>query len=128
MFFGHVRAATGTPVTRPNCHPFACGAWMFMHNGFVGNWSGLRRQVEQLIPDELYPARTGTTDSEAVFLAIMGQGINADPIAAAARTLTALSQMATRNGATHALRSTSALTNGLISAFRFSVNDAANTL
>ena len=33
----------GTPITRPNCHPFACGRWMFMHNGLVGNWSRLRR-------------------------------------------------------------------------------------
>ncbi|MGA4923289.1 hypothetical protein, partial [Bacillus subtilis] len=32
MFFAHVRAATGTAVTRQNCHPFACGRWMFMHN------------------------------------------------------------------------------------------------
>ena len=59
-------------ITRPNCHPFACGKWMFMHNGFVGNWSRLRRQVEALIPDELYPSRIGTTDSEAIFLAILG--------------------------------------------------------
>ena len=51
LFFGHVRAATGTPVTRPNCHPFACGKWLFMHNGFVGNWNRLRRHVEALIPD-----------------------------------------------------------------------------
>jgi len=35
LFFAHVRAATGTAVTRQNCHPFACGRWMFMHNGFV---------------------------------------------------------------------------------------------
>ena len=27
------------PITRPNCHPFACGKWLFMHNGFVGNWT-----------------------------------------------------------------------------------------
>ena len=33
---------------------------MFMHNGFIGNWSGLRRHVEELIPDVLYPSRTGT--------------------------------------------------------------------
>ncbi len=57
LFFAHVRAATGTPITRPNCHPFACGRWMFMHNGSVGNWARLRRQVESLIPDELYGSR-----------------------------------------------------------------------
>jgi len=33
LYFAHVRAATGTPITRPNCHPFACGRWLFMHNG-----------------------------------------------------------------------------------------------
>jgi len=37
LFFAHVRAATGTAITRANCHPFACGKWLFMHNGFLGN-------------------------------------------------------------------------------------------
>jgi tetratricopeptide (TPR) repeat protein len=83
LFFAHVRATTGTPVTRPNCHPFACGRWMFMHNGVIGDWRRVRRQVEALIPDEFYGSRVGTTDSEAVFLAIMGAGIERDPIAGA---------------------------------------------
>jgi len=81
LFFAHVRAATGTAITRVNCHPFACGQWLFMHNGFVGNWSRLRRKVEGLIPDQLYPQRNGTTDTEAIFLAIMGAGIE-HPLAA----------------------------------------------
>src|SRR5688572_22397997 len=66
LYFAHVRASTGTPVTRPNCHPFACGRWLFMHNGTIGNWTRIRRQVESLIPDELYGSRIGTTDSEAI--------------------------------------------------------------
>ena len=74
LYFAHVRASTGTPITRPNCHPFACGRWLFMHNGMIGNWSRLRRKVEALIPDEVYGSRIGTTDSEAVFLAILGAG------------------------------------------------------
>ena len=74
LFFAHVRAATGTSMTRPNCHPFASGRWMFMHNGVIGDWSRIRRTVEAMIPDELYPSRLGTTDSEAVFLAMMGAG------------------------------------------------------
>ena len=74
LYFAHVRASTGTPIMRPNCHPFACGRWMFMHNGLIGNWGRLRRKVESLVPDELYPLRIGTTDSEAAFLAIMGAG------------------------------------------------------
>jgi hypothetical protein len=45
-----------------------------MHDGFIGSWNRLRRRVENLIPDQHYPSRLGTTDSEAVFLAMMGAG------------------------------------------------------
>jgi glutamine amidotransferase len=124
LFFAHVRAATGTPITRPNCHPFACRGWLFMHNGFIGSWSRLRRQVEALIPDELYPARIGTTDSEAIFLAIMGAGIE-NPVAAAEKTLARLADFVVGDR----LRFTAALSNGRdLYAFRYAVNDRANTL
>jgi len=62
LFFAHVRASTGTATTRPNCHPFAHGRWMFMHNGQFGDWSLIRRQAEALIPDAFYRSRVGTTD------------------------------------------------------------------
>src|SRR6267142_1094829 len=80
LFFAHVRASTGTPTTRPNCHPFAYGRFLFMHNGQIGDWSLIRRRVEALIPDQLYKARIGTTDSEAAFLAILGAGAETDPV------------------------------------------------
>jgi len=128
LFFGHVRAATGTPITRPNCHPFACGKWLFMHNGFVGNWNRLRRQVEALIPDELYPSRVGTTDSEAIFLAILGAGIE-HPVTAAERILLKLTDFVNQTNPGDRLRFTSALSNGRdLYAFRYAVNDHANTL
>jgi predicted glutamine amidotransferase len=128
LFFAHVRASTGTAITRPNCHPFASGRWMFMHNGFVGGWSRLRRKVEALIPDALYPARIGTTDSEAVFLAMMGAGMD-DPVAATERVLAALTNLVNENAAEDRLRFTSALANGRdLYAFRYAVNDRANTL
>jgi len=129
LFFAHVRAATGTAVTRQNCHPFASGRWMFMHNGFVGSWNRLRRKVESLIPDALYPSRIGTTDSEAVFLAIMGAGLEADPIAAAEATLRRICTLVNEDGRRERLRFTSALTNGRdLYAFRFAENDAPNSL
>lgn len=129
LFFAHVRAATGTPVTRQNCHPFACGPWMFMHNGFIGNWSGLRRHVEQLIPDMLYPSRTGTTDSEAIFLAMLGQGVSEDPVGATTRAMAAIGHLVSRNGTADKFRFTAALANGRdLYAFRYAVNDDANTL
>jgi glutamine amidotransferase len=87
----------------------------------------VRRKVEALIPDELYPSRIGTTDSEAVFLAILGAGAERDPISATLRTLATLVEMGRANK--EALRFTSALTDGRnLYAFRFSANDKANTL
>jgi predicted glutamine amidotransferase len=128
LFFAHVRAATGTPITRPNCHPFACGHWLFMHNGFVGSWNRVRRQVESLIPDKLYPARVGTTDSEAIFLAIMGAGID-DPVTATEKTLERITHLVNQNEPADRFRFTAALSNGQdLFAFRYAVNDRANTL
>src|SRR2546427_4398970 len=127
LYFGQVRASTGTPITRPNCHPFACGRWLFMHNGLIGNWARLRRKVEALIPDEFYPSRIGTTDSEAVFLAILGAGGDKDPIGATRRTLATLTDMVGTN--MEPLRFTAALANGRdLYAFRYAANDNANTL
>ncbi|MGJ4908250.1 class II glutamine amidotransferase [Bradyrhizobium sp. HKCCYLRH2060] len=129
LFFAHVRAATGTAVTRQNCHPFACGRWLFMHNGFVGSWNRLRRKVEALIPDALYPSRLGTTDSEAVFLAIVGAGIDPDPIGATRKVLRSLCELVNEDGLREHLRFTSALSNGHdLYAFRFAENDRANSL
>lgn len=68
LFFAHVRAATGTATTRANCHPFVHGRHLFMHNGQIGGYALIRRKLESLIPDSLYAARVGTTDSEAIFL------------------------------------------------------------
>jgi len=132
LFFAHVRAATGTAITRANCHPFSCGQWLFMHNGFVGSWNRLRRHVEALIPDALYPSRIGTTDSEAIFLAIMGaqMGVkNADPVAATEETLVTLTGFVSDNDPADRFRFTAALSNGKdLYAFRYAVNDRANTL
>src|SRR4051794_8644742 len=128
LFFAHVRAATGTPITRPNCHPFSCGTWMFMHNGFIGSWARVRRQVEALIPDELYSARVGTTDSEAVFLAILGAGGARDPVGGTRDVLRRLTHLM-NEGTRDPLRFTAALANGHdLYAFRYAVNDHANTL
>ncbi len=130
LFFAHVRAATGTAVTRQNCHPFACGRWLFMHNGFVGPWTRVRRKIEAMIPDALYPSRVGTTDSEAMFLAILGEGRMStaeapDVLAATERVLGKLAGML----GDQPLRFTSALSNGRdLYAFRYAINDRANSL
>jgi predicted glutamine amidotransferase len=129
LFFAHVRATTGSAVTRPNCHPFVSGQWMFMHNGVIGEWPRIRRAVEAMVPDELYSSRLGTTDSEAVFLAIMGAGGIDDPIGATERVMTRLTELVSAGGRKDPLRFTSAMTDGKdLYAFRYAANDNANTL
>lgn len=130
LFFAHVRASTGTPTTRPNCHPFIQGRWMFMHNGQIGAWPLIRRKVEAMIPDALYASRVGTTDSEAVFLAILGAGGAEDPVGATLRVLSRLAELVHASGTTEPLRFTAALSDGRnLYAFRYAdKNNRANTL
>ena len=129
LFFAHVRAATGTATTRANCHPFAHGKWLFMHNGQIGGWPAVRRRVESLIPDALYDSRTGTTDSEALFLAAMAHGLETDPVGAMRHTLGAVKAAQRAAGITEPLRFTATLTDGhTLWAFRWACDARPPTL
>lgn len=120
LFFAHVRASTGTATSRANCHPFADGRWMFMHNGQIGGYQQLRRAIEAMIPDHAYPARAGTTDSEALFLIARGRGMDGDPVGAMASTLADIVALMERAGTDEPLRVTAALSDGRqLFAFRY---------
>jgi glutamine amidotransferase len=112
LFFAHVRASTGTASTRANCHPFAHGRYMFMHNGQVGGYARIKRRLEAMIPDELYEGRAGSTDSEAIFLAALANGLAEDPVRAMARTLRSVRGLMAEAGIDEPLRFTAALTDG----------------
>jgi glutamine amidotransferase len=73
LFFAHVRAATAGANSRQNCHPFRYGKYLFMHNGQIGGYAQLRRTLESGLPDTLYAARKGATDSELLFLLAMAR-------------------------------------------------------
>ncbi len=123
LFFAHVRAATGTATSRANCHPFSAGRMMFMHNGQVGEWGRVRRRVESMIPDALYAERTGTTDSEAIFLAALARGLEQDPVGAVTATLADVRGMMLAAGVTAPLRFTAAMTDGVhLWAFRWATD------
>ena len=129
LFFAHVRASTGTATSRDNCHPFAVGRHMFMHNGQIGGWPQLRRRVEAMIPDRLYQARRGTTDSEAILLAAMANGLDDDPPAAIMRTLSDIWALMRADAIEAPLRFTAALTDGQrLWAFRWASDDQPATL
>lgn len=129
LFFAHVRASTGTATTRPNCHPFSHKQWLYMHNGSIGEWPLIRRKVEALIPDELYPSRIGTTDSEAVFLAMIGAGLENDPVGATARTLSTVVSYVKESKTEKPVRFTAALSDGQnLIAFRYASDNTATSL
>jgi glutamine amidotransferase len=129
LFFAHVRAATGTATSRANCHPFAAGRFLFMHNGQVGGWSAVRRKVDAMIPDALYHHRQGTTDSEAILLAAMANGLERDPVGAIADTLARVRRLMLDAGVAEPLRFTAALTDGeRLWAFRWASDGKPATL
>ena len=64
----HVRAATpGLPVSQLNCHPFSHGPFSCMHNGKLGGFQKIRRELTRRLSDEAYGVITGSTDSEHLF-------------------------------------------------------------
>ena len=76
LFFAHVRAASvGMEVSEANCHPFQYGRYLWMHNGEVASFARIKRRLRHSLPDRLYEAVRGSTDSEhafAVFLDRLG--------------------------------------------------------
>jgi predicted glutamine amidotransferase len=112
MFLAHVRSATSGEVSMANCHPFSAGNHLFMHNGQIGGYDKIRRSVEALIPDTLYDKRRGNGDSEAIFLAALGHGLDEAPVTALLRTLKACLSLMASGEVSQALRFTAIVADG----------------
>jgi glutamine amidotransferase len=105
-FFAHVRAASpGMQVAETNCHPFQYARYLWMHNGGIAGFRQIKRRLRQSLPDHLYHAIEGTTDSEhafAVFLNLSGESerlCSAGELGRAlVRTVEQLEQWATEAG------------------------------
>jgi glutamine amidotransferase len=129
LFFAHVRASTGAATARYNCHPFRHGPWLFMHNGRVSCYERVRRDIEMLIAPELYPHRIGTTDSEAIFYLMLSNGLEVDPLGAAARTVGQIGEIMAAARIVEPFRFTAAATNGRqIFAVRYSSDGQSPSL
>ena len=129
LFLAHVRASTGTATSRNNCHPFVVGRWSFMHNGQVGGYDAFRRDADMMIPETLYPFRKGATDSEALFLIALAEGLDTDPQGALERAALRLMALSREKGVGPNLRLTAAFSDGeTLYAVRYASDDAAPTL
>lgn len=129
LFLAHVRASTSGETARVNCHPFRHGRWCFMHNGQIGGFEHLRRPLEASLPDSLYLARRGTTDSELFFLLLLANGLCEGPNEAVRQTLNMVHTAYDYTPTTEPLRITAVFSNGChIYAFRYANDAKAPTL
>jgi glutamine amidotransferase len=100
-----------------------------MHNGQIGGYDRIRRRLEALIPDELYARRGGTTDSELIFLALFGFGLETDPPAALRRTVAAIGDAMAAADIAEPFRMTAALSDGCsVWAVRYATDETPPSL
>ncbi len=129
LFFGHVRASTGTSVSKVNCHPFSHGPWMFMHNGVIGGFENIRRTLTMAIDPGLFPNLQGATDSEVLFFLLLTHGLEDDAEAAFAKTIGLVLDEMAAAGIDEHMAITAAATDGkTIHAIRFSNDDRPASL
>jgi predicted glutamine amidotransferase len=129
LFFAHVRASTGTATTRLNCHPFRYGRLLFMHNGQIGGYLRLRRDLEHMIRPEYFLSREGSTDSELFFYLLLGNGLARDPQSAFARTIAEIRVLMEREGIEEPFRVAAAMADGdRILAVRWSSDGCSPTM
>ncbi len=130
LFFAHVRATTGAPVARQNCHPFRYGKYLFMHNGQIGDFAKVRRELESSLPDHLYAHRKGATDSELMFLlAIKAIEAGVAPLAAMIDTLAKVRNAMCARGVKTPLRYAAVLSDGQsLFVIRYSSDDKPPSL
>jgi predicted glutamine amidotransferase len=98
LYFAHVRAASpGLAVQQRNCHPFPGGEHtledrrdrdpveegrqelLFMHNGKLGGYRAVIRELREELDDDTYFGIHGTTDSEHAFAVIQDE-LGADAV------------------------------------------------
>ena len=129
LLFAHVRASSGTPVERSNCHPFRHGKWLWMHNGSLAGFPAMRRDLMMAVDPALYPMIQGTTDTEALFFLALTFGLAEDPPGAVARAVGFVEQVGHRHQIAYPVHMTVATSDGeSIWVFRYSSEKATSSL
>ena len=112
LFFTHVRAAIGSPVQETNCHPFRHGNWLFVHNGYVADFTEMRRDLMLAIDPALFADVHGSTDTEVVVHLALTHGLEQDPIGALEQTVGLIEATARRDGRTPLVQGTFGVSDG----------------
>ncbi len=129
MFMAHVRATTGSPVQRTNCHPFSYENWLFLHNGSINEYERLHRDLLMAVSPELFPLIRGTTDSELMFMLAVTFGMTGDVKAGLERMAGFVEDLAARYDIDDALQMTLGISDGeSLYAVRYSTSGNSRSL
>jgi predicted glutamine amidotransferase len=129
LLFAHIRASTGTPVQRSNCHPFRHGQWLWMHNGAIRDFHKTKRDLLMAVDPALYLDIEGSTDSETLFFLALTFGLTDDPFGAVARAIGFVEKVGRDHGVEFPFQGTVATSDGeSIWAFRYSSEGKSRSL
>jgi len=112
LVFAHIRASTGTPVQKTNCHPFRHGSWLWMHNGRIREFPRIRRDLALAVDPSLFAGIEGSTDSELFFYLALTFGLEDDPPRAVERAVGLIEATGRRQGIAVPVEMTIATTDG----------------
>ena len=129
LLFAHIRASTGTPVQRSNCHPFRHGRWLWMHNGAIRDFHRVKRELLMAVDPSLFPDIEGSTDSELLFFLALTFGLTDDPFNGVARAVGLVERVGRDNGVDYPMQGTVATTDGeSVWVFRYSSETQSRSL
>jgi predicted glutamine amidotransferase len=129
LFLTHIRAAIGSPVQQTNCHPFRHKGWLFVHNGYVGGFTEMRRDLMLAIRPDLFAEVHGSTDTEVVFHLALTFGLEDDPLGALEHTVGFIEATAERHGVPDAVQGTFGVSDGTsLWAVRYATQGPPRTL
>jgi glutamine amidotransferase len=129
LFLAHVRAAIGSPVQQTNCHPFRHDGWLFVHNGYIGGFDKLRRDLMFAAAPEHFRMIHGSTDTEVVFALALTFGLTEDPLRAMERTVGLIEERARPLGIEDAVQGTFGISDGeTLWAVRYATTGTPRTL
>jgi len=125
----HVRAAIGSAVQQTNCHPFRHGRWLFMHNGFLGDFDKVKRDLVMAVDPSLYASIEGSSDTEVFFHLALTFGLEDDPPAGVAAAVGLIEEVGKKHGVEEPIQMTVATSDGTrLWAFRYSSKRESRSL
>src|SRR2546421_3903771 len=129
LFLAHIRASTGTAVQQTNCHPFRYGRWLWLHNGLVRGFAAVKRELVLAVDPALFPAISGSTDSELMFYLALTFGLTENPVLAVQRMVAHVEAVGWRHGVKDPVQMTVATTDGQrLWVFRYSSEHDSRSL